>query len=302
MEWFRSHPYVAALAAIAIIIVGGAIFVESRSPAALQNSSITWSGGAPITPYQNTYTYGQPATPQQIAQEVVQGGQAVNATIPQLASSSQPGFTPPSGSYNYLQLLEALSAQGSVKASANTTSANSVIQEAYQFIPQGLVATMAPPAKAMTADQQALYDYGNVVGGEIQSFEELNSDQSEIIKDQAEDRTNPAKAAAVVSLGKSLASVGTFMQGMQDVPPSVQSLHSALAQSYLDIGANLQLVTTAQSDSDAVQAMENYDTSANTFVKNYASLAEYFSAQGVVFAQQDPGSVFSFENAGAGGL
>jgi hypothetical protein len=301
MEWFRLHPYATTLGAVAIIIVAGVIFVGSRSPAALQSSSITWSGGAPVVGYQNTYTYGQPASPQQIAQEVVQG-QAVNATIPQLASSSSSGFTPPSGSFDYTELLAALSAQSSVKASANTTSANSVIQEAYEFIPQGLVATTAPPAKAMTADQQALYDYGNIVGGEIQSFEELNSDQSEIIKDQAEDRTNPAKAAAVVSLGRSLASVGTFMQGMQDVPPSVQSLHSALAQSYLDIGAKLQLVTTAQSDSDVVQAMENYDTSANTFVKNYAALAQFFSAQGVVFAQQDPGSVFTFDNSSAGGL
>jgi hypothetical protein len=302
MEWLRAHPYAATIAAVAVVIVVGVIFIGSHTPAALQSSSITWSGGAPVTAYQNNYSYGQPANPQQIAAEVVQGGQGVNVAIPQIASSTpaQSGFTAPSGSFDYTQLLAALSAQGQTRVSGNTTSgnANAVIQEAYQFIPQGLVATTASATKPKTALQQALYDYGNEIGSEIQSFEELHTDQTQVIKDQAEDRTNPAKAAAVVSLGQALASVGTFMQGMQDVPPSVQTLHSALAKSYSDIGAKLQSVAQAESDQDFVQAVETYDTSAGTFVNNYASLAQYFSAQGVVFAQQDPGSVFSFNQSG----
>jgi hypothetical protein len=301
MEWLRAHPYLATIAGVAIVIVVGAIFVESHTPAALQNSSITWSGGTPVTGYQSDNSYGQPASPQQIAQKVVQGGQGVNVAIPQIASSTAPqaGFTPPSGSFNYTELLAALSAQGQTHVSVNTTSgnSNSVIQEAYQFIPQGLVAGTTSAAKAKTPQQEALYEYGNEVGSEIQSFEELHTDQAEVIKDQAEDRTDPTKAAAVVSLGQALESVGTFMQGMQEVPPSVQSLHSALAKSYLDIGAKLQLVAQAQSDQAFVQAVETYDTSAGTFVGNYASLAQYFSAQGVVFAQQDPGSVFSFNQS-----
>ena len=235
MEWLRAHPYLATIAAVAIVIIIGAIFVESHAPAALQGSSITWSGGTPVPASQNNYSYGQPATPQQIAQEVVQGGQGVNVAIPQIASSTpaSSGFTPPSSSFNYTELLAALSAQGTTHVSANTTSgnANAVIQEAYQFIPQGLVAATTSAAKPKTAQQEALYEYGNEVGSEIQSFEELHTDQAEVLKDQAEDRTNPVKAAAVVSLGQALASIGTFMQGMQDVPPSVQSLgNSALCQ------------------------------------------------------------------------
>jgi len=155
----------------------------------------------------------------------------------------------------------------------------------------------------MTADQKALYDYGNEVGGEIQSFEELNPDEAQILKDQAEDRTDPTKAAALVSLAKNLAAVGTYMQQMQEVPSSVSDDHNALAQSYLGIGAKLQLVAQAQSDAAFVQAIENYDTSADTFVHNYGALAQFFTEQGVVFSPQDPGSVFSFTDTnGAGSL
>ena len=154
----------------------------------------------------------------------------------------------------------------------------------------------------MTAQQQDLYLYGNAVGGEIQSFETLHTNEVQVLKDQAEDRTDPVKSSAVVSLGQGFASIGVYMQGMQEVPSSVAALHSALAQSYQDIGAKLQLVAKAQSDQDFVQAIEAYDSSADTFVHNYAVLAQYFSAQGVIFSAQDPGSVFSFSNTGGGGL
>lgn len=302
MEWIRAHPYVSVLAAAVVVILAGAALVESRAPVAVSQDTITWSGGAAIPAYQNAQV-AQTPSPQQIAQDVIQPQAPATLSLPPLSTSTSGVSTQSSGSFNYMQLLAQLSAPSQPAASASQqSSASATINEAYQFIPTGLVATTAPATEPMTADQQALYNYGNEVGGEIQSFEELNTDEAQVLKDQAEDRTNPAKNAAVVSLGQGLASIGTYMQQMQTVPAPVQPLHDALAQSYIDIGNELQLVPQAQTDAQFVQAVENYDSAANTFVQNYAALAQFFSEQGVTFSQGDPGSVFSFtDTSGAGG-
>jgi hypothetical protein len=89
---------------------------------------------------------------------------------------------------------------------------------------------------------------------------------------------------------------------MQNVPSDVETQHTALAQSYVDLGTQLQAVAQTQTDAAFVQAVEKYDTTADTFVKNYGSMAAYFTEQGVSFAPQDPGSVFSFTDSGGGGL
>jgi len=303
MKWLGAYRYVGALIVVAALIVGGALIVQSRSPVSPSGNSFTWAGGAPISTSPGT-PVPQSSSPQVIAQEVIGTQSVATLSLPPLSTSTLSSSSPTSDSFNYETLLAELS--GSAGATTSTTQNNSssaVIAQAYEFIPTGLVATSIPAKKPMTADQETLYGYGNEVGGEIQSFEALHTNEAEVLKDQAEDRTDPTKAAALVSLGQGLASIGTYMQQMQDVPPDVTSQHNALAQSYLDIGAKLQLVAQAQSDADFVQAVENYDTSANTFVRNYAGLAQYFSEQGVVFAPQDPGSVFSFTDASAqGGL
>jgi hypothetical protein len=305
MEWLRVHPYISAIVAVVVLIIAGGYLVASRAPVAPSGNSLTWEGGTPVAAYQQDETAAQSQTPQQIAQEVI-GSQApatLSLSLAPVSAAASSSFHPTSGSFDYEQLLAQLSTPPAATPASGGNSANQAIAEAYQFIPTGLVATSAPAKKPMAADQQALYGYGNEIGAEIQSFEALHPDEAEVLKDQAEDRTDPTKNAAVVSLGQGLASIGTYMQGMQDVPSDVTSQHNALAQSYLDIGAKLQLIPQAQSDAGFVQAVENYDTAANTFVKNYGAMAQYFSEQGVVFSPQDPGSVFSFTDAsGSGGL
>ena len=118
MEWLRAHPYVLALTGAAILILIGAIVVESRSPVAPQDSTITWSGGTPISGYQSGIATGENLSPQQIAEEVVQSQPAENVTLPHFAASSTSVATTqaaPSGSFNYLTLLTELSAQSSPK-------------------------------------------------------------------------------------------------------------------------------------------------------------------------------------------
>ena len=285
----RKHLYVSTLLVVFVLVVAGAFVVQSRSPVEPSQNTITWGGGAPVAPYTE-----QP-TPQQILQQVIGNQNPTTLTLPPLSTSTPEAQQSASGSYDYQSLIDQLSLNTQVRNAATTTdSGASIISRAYQFIPTGLVATTAPAKKPMSELQKSLYDYGNGVGGEIQSFETLHTNQAEILKDQAQDRTDPAKAAALTSLGQAIAAVGTSMKGMQDVPNQVSSQHTALAQSYFDIGAKLQLVAQAQTDGAFIQAIENYDTAAETFIHNYASLAQFLTAQGVVFAPQDPGSVFSF--------
>src|ERR1700734_2926159 len=99
MEWFRAHPYVSALVAAGILLAVGAGIVESRSPVAPVNSTITWSGGTPISGYQNSAPTGQNPSPQEIAQEVVQSQPAENVTLPLLATSSAPATATPPGPF-----------------------------------------------------------------------------------------------------------------------------------------------------------------------------------------------------------
>jgi len=258
---------------------------------------MTWSGGLP-----SSYTTIMPPTdPVAIVNRVVQGqGQnpatlvipALATTAPSTGNTSQ---TTQSDSFDYAALLARISGQSNTSGTqASATSSSTLIAQAYQFIPQGFVAVAQPSQKPQTAAQKALYAYGNAVGSIIQTFETSHPNEAQILKDQVVDRNDPAKAASVVSLGKALAQVGAQMAAMSDVPQSVATMHASLAQSYTDIGTKLQLIPQAQSDNDFIQAIKNYDATADVFVRNYATLAAYFIASGVVFSNEDPGSVFSF--------
>ena len=174
---------------------------------------------------------------------------------------------------------------------------SSVTNSAYAFIPTGLVSIETP--KKRTALQNSLYQYGNDVGSYIQSFEQENPNESQVLWDQAQDRTDAGKAAALTQLAQSLSSLGTTLAQMDgpdqsEVPSQLVSAHDALAKSYQDLGTKLALVPKTQSDADFVAAVNAYDVSAQAFTKNYVNMANLFVAYGVTFASGDPGSVFTF--------
>jgi hypothetical protein len=47
-------------------------------------------------------------------------------------------------------------------------------------------------------------------------------------------------------------------------------------------------------DNEFLAAMHAYNATALEFTKNFVALATYFSAAGVRFGTEDPGSVFTF--------
>jgi hypothetical protein len=62
------------------------------------------------------------------------------------------------------------------------------------------------------------------------------------------------------------------------------------------MGAALSKVPEAKLDQDMLTAMLAYNTTVETYVKNYVSLATLLSAYGVTFSTYDAGVVFTFTN------
>ena len=297
MEWLRLHPYVAGLGAAGVLIVGGVFVVVEKSPGApAPSQTLAWGGaGAALNP---SYTPGT-SGPQENTVGIMQAVQS-DAPYSYILPTPQPATTDGTDAtgvgFDFNAFISMLSAEKNPPAAGQSVGGN-VVTDAYAFIPGGLISTSTQTAKR-TKLQDSLYSYGNDVGSLIQSFEQEHGNESQILMDQAQDRSDTDKAAAVQALAAALSALGDSLLTMDNLPSQVSAAHQALGQSYKDIAAKLTLVPQAQSNADFIAAVESYDASANIFTQNYVALANLFPAYGVVFASGDPGSVFTFSPSG----
>jgi hypothetical protein len=293
MQWFRAHPYLDAIIGATALLIVGTLIVNERS-AVSPSSPEAWGGGAipllnPYTPQNGTQntTQNPPISSPSLATETLP-----TIPTPPLPSSTVAQREPDSFDFNaFMSMLSTTATQnhGSVAASSSAST------NAYAYIPTGLVSIQTP--KKRTDLQQKLYEYGNEVGSYIQSFEDQNPDEAGILKNQIEDRNNPDKIAAVQALAAGLQQVGKSIAGIDTTPTQMVDSQKRLAQSYITIGTTLALVPQTQRDSDFVVAIQNYDSAADVFTKNYVAMAQLFGAYGVTFQPSDAGSVFTFTNA-----
>ena len=296
-SWVYGHPYISSLVgAITLIVIGAAVVVVRTPVAAQAPSIIAWQGSAPT----NSSYYSQTGqqSPQQIAQEVIQNAPTPTFTEPAASSASAPAPSTQTGGDDYVALLEHLAASSSGTGPVQSTAGADTLAQAYTYIPQGFIATTTPAQKPLSPSQQAVYQYGNDVGSMVQSFEQENPNQPEILKDQAEDRTDSSKNTALITLGQHYVALGQQMEAMDNVPTIVQKLHDNLALSYEAMGQKLQQVPAAQSDSDFIKAIEAYDSTVDSYSMNYGALAQFFLIAGVSFSPGDPGSEFAFQSSG----
>ncbi len=293
MNWFRTHSYTSALGVAGLLLIAGTFVVVSRSSTATTSSqTIAWGGaGAALNPsYTGTADSQAPAG---IMQQV-QGGAPYTYVLPKPQPVNPDTQTPASDGFDFNAFISLLSA--SKGNSAGQSGSNTSVGNAYAFIPGGLVSTTTQ-GSMRTPLQDSLYTYGNDVGSFIQSFELSHPNESQVLSDQAQDRTDAGKAAALQTLGAALSGLGESLLSMDNVPSQLVSAHQALAQSYVDIGKRLALVPQAARDADFIAAIQSYDTSVQTFTKNYVATANLFAAYGVTFSSSDAGSVFTFTNA-----
>jgi hypothetical protein len=66
----------------------------------------------------------------------------------------------------------------------------------------------------------------------------------------------------------------------------------ALADAYRDIGHKLSAIPDAAGDSATVQAIMTYDKSADAFVGKFVNVVTILQANGIKYAQSEPGGVF----------
>lgn len=285
-EWARSHPYTSVAVGAAILIAIGTFFVIVRSQATPTRTPRAWGGtGSPLV---NPTSY----TPNAVLETLNVYTNATDTPIGFYTSGqSQTTGTDP---FDYEALLASLSAPK--KGSANATT-SSDISLAYSFIPQGLVSIPAP-TRERTDVQQKLFEYGNSAGSSIQSYEVLHRNDSQKLRDQAEDRQNVEKAETARAIARSMQDLGESLARMEDVPGEIRPNHEKLARAYITIGINLAKVPDAQGDEAFIAAIQSYNASVEAFIRSYVSVAETFSAHGVTFAQHEPGSAFVFTNTG----
>ena len=302
MEWIRLHPYASILGAAGIVIVLGTILVVSRAQTAAPTGVSAWSGNTAVLGATNT-----PSGPATVSHANVSGVVAENygtQTLPYTqnvpVSDSQGTIQDSTGanSIDFNAFIAELT-QGSPKAvaasSATSTTGESAVNQ-WPYIPSGLISIVKPSTTARSAIQQSLYLYGNEVGSYVSGYDASHTGQAQTLSDANNDRQNPGKQAAVEKIGQDLETIGQGLAEITDTPATAAADNSALAASYTEIGKKLVTVgqSEALSDSALVAAVEAYDSSMDTFNKNYLALAYTFSDYGVTFTSGDPGSVFSF--------
>ncbi len=302
MEWMRAHPLISTVCAAGALLALGVFIVLRQSPASIRSQPTAW-GGEAIPLLNPTSHAGTVATPQEgdnIMQNVISSA-PYTYTPPTVSEGAGEGASPEAGdSFDFDAFVAMLSSTrangGGTQQPATGGGATSAIN-AYAYIPTGLFSTTTQQ-DSRTEDQQKLYDYGNELGSYVQSFEDQNPAQPQILKDQAEDRADEGKAARVVALARGYEELGRGILSIENVPAQMASAHNALAQSYIEVGQRLAAIPKAASDADFLKAIEAYNTAADTFTTNYIRVATLFGSRGIVFTPTDAGSVFTFSSAG----
>lgn len=295
MEWLRVHPYTLAVTAALLLLAAGVFVVGRSAPARSASQTMTWGGSGSAT---NPIFSGSAAQSGQSIMQQVQNTAPYTYVLP-LPISDAPEGTEPGTSFDFDAFLSMLSGSSASGKPAQTTSSSGSadIGSAYAFIPSGLISTSVP-TPSRTPTQKALYEYGNEVGSSIQSFEAGHTNEAQVLKDQAEDRTDQGKAAALAKLGNDFSGLGKTLLATEVVPSGASFAHKALGQAYVEMGGKLAQVPAAQGDSAFLTAIGAYNASVEVFVTRYVALAQIFASYGVTFAESDPGSVFSFTPAG----
>lgn len=292
-EWVQSHIYTTLCVCAGILLIIGALVVKQHLPAEAGTSVQAWGGGGPLV-NASSYEAQNPVLSQLPAPDSFNNNISF-LPIPVTVSNTAPDTTETLD----LQALIASITAGSASHNPVAVSDDTSLQAAYEFIPQGLISTAAP-GRPRTAEQRALYEYGNEVGTYIQTYEDGHRDTSPVLKDQIADRGNVQKSQAVKDIGTALKKVGLSLERIDTVPSAVKTMNQGLAEAYITIGEKLSAVADARTDDEFIAAVTAYNASADAFVGKFVAIAQYLTLSGVTFTASDPGSVFTF--SGGGGL
>lgn len=282
-----AHPYFIVVGTISILLFLGLFIVMQRTGVSGVQSRTTWTSNGSI--FLGNKGSTPPKTdipPLDIIRE--RTAQDTLPTIPLpteiLSDATDTAFT--GDLEELLSLISTPSSTTSPDSPANTP-------EGFSLIPQGLLSVDSNIQKR-TALQYALYNYGNMLGTYIQSFEAMHENSAQILKDHFEDRSNPEKTAAVLRMGEDYAQLGLDILIIETVPEAAKSAHQGYATSYSLLGTQLQSISKTTNDEDFLKAVETYNAHVEGLAKRFFTLTTVFSSHTVSFSRSEPGSIFMF--------
>ena len=292
MNWVSSHPYLSSIVFGLVVVIFGASVVMQRTAATpLQYQPSTWSGAGGIT-----------ASPVASPQSAPQSGTLASnntSVVPYRYVSpfgTNDGRVAPSAQDDAgLSELEGILTKNTTKDTSLTT-AN--VSDAYQFIPTGMI-SLPDTSNHDTPPQAELRQFGNDVGSVIQSFEQSNPDQVAVLKNFMEDQNNPDKINGMKRLGGQFKDIGSQISQIDPVPKQMKASLADLTSHYDEIGKLLAAIPDAKGNDALYDAIVTYDHAAERFVTSLVNFALVFPASGVVFSQDEAGSVFMFQQGGS---
>jgi hypothetical protein len=262
---------------VVVVVVSTVAFVMLRTSPTKTLS--TWEGAGGFLPVGERSSLNEPGDPGYRGSGVDSLG-----TVPLPSTEGMP-----TASFDELATL-----LGELVRPATTTrtSEETFTPSAYAFIPQGFLNTETE--KPRTPEQRALHEYGNALGIALQSFADLHTNMVQVLKDQAEDRSDAVKAEGVKRLGDDFVRLGTEIGNMDEVPASMQDAHEKLAAAYQDVGTKLAAIPGAADDEALLAAVNTYNASAEELSRRLVDMIDRFVGSGVTFSASDPGAVFTF--------
>lgn len=292
MTIFSRHPYSLLFSGAGIVLLTIVLSAHYSSvpPTGATSIGYVQGGSLPITPlYVAGTTSATPpsATP-------ASGGDLTLNPSQQTAPAPQQTVT---------ALIAASSSRPILSANTSTSAPDlndqQLLQEVYSLQPTGISMPVVASHPA-SAEDTALHDYGNEAGLAVLSFANADADMAEVLNAWLTNRADASAAANVKKIASDLIQAGQQLEAIPSVPTAAASANESLAKNYEDAGAKLQAVILAGgSDNTLLTAMETYDTSADSFTKNYISLTNVFALHGVTFGASEAGSVFQFPASGA---
>jgi hypothetical protein len=287
------HPVVITLVFAIVLVLIGIYFVERQR-------AVTPSGGSDsFGAINGGYVSPASVSPDSSGNTNLPNSQASTNTGPDTlvipAATPTPVKTPTKavadGAFDYNALLASLK-QDRTTPSAQANSTYEQLVDAFSFTPT----IKTPEPKVKTAEQQAIFVYGNTVGARLQGFAAVNPNMTQTLQDQIKNRADERLGNAVRDLGGRYRALGESILAIQEVPTAVRSTHESLGQSYINLGEALAQVPDATDDKAFIAAITTYNSKADAFTGAFIGMVTLFSALDVTFESSDAGSVFSFRH------
>ncbi|HEY4519996.1 MAG TPA: hypothetical protein VJH33_03095 [Candidatus Paceibacterota bacterium] len=291
--WWHGRSLVFISVALAAVLLVGFLIVRSRTAYTNTNTPAFWgSAYGTFAPNTSERAGTEPTIPKQYQpfKYVTQFALQLPEDTDTVVEGSEPvEYT---DTFDYEAFLASLKP---TSYPVSETDDPSFIADVYALLPQGLVSTTT--AQRRTSIQQALYEYGNEVGGFIDSFDSAYQDQQvAILDDYHADPENPEKQEPMRLLAQSIAHIGLEMTRMEPefIPKTMSAPHALLAQRYQEAGRALEAIIGTKTDEELLARIEEYNATADALGLALVNLLILFESAGVGFASYDPGSVFTF--------